>query len=75
MDETVTVGRGRKSHPHIVCPHCHYGSTNAQWRTTACPKCGLIHHALYRRDHLDPERAKTMTDSEIERELSGRESA
>lgn len=45
---------------------CGFGRRPAEtWREYHCPRCGRLNVALYRAEHADPERGRTMRLAEI----------
>ena len=52
----------------FTCPHC--GFRPWLWHDYHCARCGRLHEALYRAEHLRPEVGRTMTRAEIEAEYA-----
>jgi anaerobic ribonucleoside-triphosphate reductase len=50
----------------IVCPDCGYRGGPFSWNLGYfCPRCESHHDALYREDHDDRERARSMNRADI----------
>ena len=49
-----------------TCPTCRYGMGLTV--DYVCPACGQFNARLYRREHVDRQRARTMSDGECEAE-------
>lgn len=71
-DMRVARGRGKRIHriddpaETISCCRCGFGRRHADlWTDYVCPRCGCLNIALYRAEHADPERGRTMTRAGI----------
>lgn len=54
----------------ITCAACGYAGGQAHWADSWCPRCQAFHLGLYRADHLNRSRARTLTLAEARAEFA-----